>query len=180
MLKKYILVLSCSLFSAAHTFGEVQFLAETGFIVENKTIVKSSREETWNTFIDQVDQWWPADHTWWGESGMLSIDPVAGGCFCEKYENKSAEHMRVTFVEPNSLIRMTGGLGPLQGMGMYGALDWKFTDDEQGTLVTMTYKVNGINPGGFAELAPIVDMVQALQIAGLANLSKDPKTLDVD
>ena len=65
---------------------------------------------------------------------------------------------------------MTGGLGPLQGMGMYGALDWVFESNDLGTQVTMTYRVNGISEGGFAELAPIVDQVQGLQLGGLKTL----------
>ena len=78
--------------------------------------------------------------------------------------------MRISFVDPPSLMRMTGGLGPLQGMGMYGALEWVFESTDQGTNVTMTYRVNGINPDGFAELAPIVDAVQAIQLGGLGSL----------
>ena len=50
---------------------------------------------------------------------------------------------------------------------MFGALTFVFTENENGTEVVMTYRVNGINPDGFAELAPIVDMVQGLQIGGL-------------
>jgi len=167
-INKMILFL-LTFFSVTNVHAEVLFVAETGFIVKNKIIVKTNKEKTWNIFINQVDQWWPSDHTWWGEVGALTIDSFAGGCFCEKYNNKSAEHMRVTFIEPKVLMRMTGGLGPLQGMGMYGALDWEFTGNEQGTIVTMTYKVNGINPSGFADLAPIVDKVQAIQLEGLAN-----------
>ena len=78
--------------------------------------------------------------------------------------------MRIAFVDPNKIMRMTGGLGPLQGMGMYGALEWTFTAMDQGTEITMSYRVNGINPDGFAELAPIVDRVQAIQLGGLENL----------
>jgi len=150
------------------SYGEVLFLAETGFIVENKVVVTSSREDTWLKFSRDVDRWWPSDHTWWGEASTLSIDPNAGGCFCESHGNKSAEHMRISFVEPTRVLRMLGGLGPLQGLGMYGALEWAFKDSDQGTEVTMTYKVNGISPGGFKALAPIVDKVQALQLSGLA------------
>ena len=78
--------------------------------------------------------------------------------------------MRISFVDPSKLMRMTGGLGPLQGMGMFGALEWKFETIERGTEITMTYRVNGISPDGFAELAPIVDRVQAIQLGGLENL----------
>lgn len=149
--------------------AEVLLIAETGFITENKIQVSTDRETTWNAFV-QVGQWWPADHSWWGDAKGLTIDAVAGGCFCEKSGNKSAEHMRITHVDAPNLMRMTGGLGPLQGMGMYGALDWVFVANDQGTEVTMTYRVNGINPDGFAELAPIVDQVQGLQLGGLKTL----------
>lgn len=62
---------------------------------------------------------------------------------------------------------MTGGQGPLQGMGRYGALDWQFTPGETGTQITLTYRVNGINPDGYAQLAPIVSSVQGLQLKAL-------------
>lgn len=166
---KFILMPLLTLFTATNSQAEVLFLADTGFMVKNETLIKTNRQAVWQVFIKQVEQWWPSDHTWWGDAGTLTIEPFAGGCFCEKYNDKSAEHMRVTFVDPFYSMRMTGGLGPLQAMGMYGALDWTFTENKQGTLVTMTYKVNGINPEGFAKLAPIVDQVQAIQLAGLAN-----------
>ena len=167
MAAKKSLLLFFTLFLSVNAYSEILFLAETGFIIENKIIVKSSREETWAVFTREVDEWWPSDHTWWGETSTLTIDVFAGGCFCEKNDSKSAEHMRVTYVDPNILMRMVGGLGPLQGMGMYGALEWSFTDNEQGTEVVMTYKVNGINPGGLSELAAIVDKVQAMQLSSL-------------
>ncbi len=161
------LILSFVLF-AQFAQSEVILIAETGFIVENKVHIDKPVEATWQAFVREVGKWWPRSHTWWGEGSKLSIQAEAGGCFCETEGQNSAEHMRVVFVEPYKLLRMTGGLGPLQGMGMYGALDWSFTDSDQGTTVTMTYKVNGINPGGFSKLAPIVDQVQALQVGGLA------------
>lgn len=155
--------------------SKVLLIADTGFIVENKVQVTSDRQVTWQAFTQHVDRWWPSDHTWWGETSTLSIDSVAGGCFCEKNGNKSAEHMRISFVDPHKLMRMTGGLGPLQGMGMYGALEWSFNAVEGGTEVTMTYKVNGINPGGFEKLAPIVDRVQGMQLNGLKTFVQSNK-----
>ncbi|WDE02699.1 hypothetical protein [Thalassomonas actiniarum] len=158
------LSLSIGAFSAS---AEVLLLAQTGFIIENKIQVKADRETAWRVFTRDVGQWWPSDHTWWGDANALSIDGFAGGCFCEKSAGKSAEHMRISFVDPTHLMRMTGGLGPLQGMGMYGALEWGFKSQGPVTEVTMTYKVNGISPDGFEKLAPVVDKVQALQLGGL-------------
>lgn len=148
--------------------AEVQHIAETGFIIENKIQTSADVETTWSAFVVDVDSWWPKDHSYWLGAGTFSIEPVAGGCFCEKSDaGRSAEHMHIAFVDPHKMLRMTGGLGPLQGMGMFGALEFLFNENEQGTEVTMTYRVNGINPTGFDELAPIVDAVQGLQIGGL-------------
>ncbi len=157
-------------------FAEVQFVSDNGFIVENRIQVSQTPLVAWQVFVEQVDQWWPKDHTWWGEEGRLTITASAGGCFCEESAGRSAEHMHVSFVDPGSLLRMTGGLGPLQGMGMYGALDWLFTANTSGTEITLTYRVQGFNAEGFTDLAPIVDSVQALQLGALGDqLSAAPQ-----
>lgn len=163
-----VIALTAALSTSHH--AEVLHIADTGFIVSNQISVSNDIDTTWSAFVDEVDNWWPKDHSWWLDQGTFSIEPVAGGCFCEKAsEGRSAEHMHIAFVDPGKTMRMTGGLGPLQGLGMFGALDFVFEETDSGTTVTMTYRVNGINPDGFAELAPIVDTVQGLQIGGLQN-----------
>lgn len=164
-MKKITLLILClvSLSSQA----EVKHISEFGFIVENRFTTAQPVEKVWQALVEDVDLWWPKDHSWWGESGKFTIDPRAGGCFCEFSGNNSAEHMHINFVEPNKLLRMTGGLGPLQGMGMFGALDWQFSQDQGNTTVTLRYAVNGINPDGFEKLAPIVAKVQGIQLDGL-------------
>lgn len=148
--------------------AELLHLADTGFMIENKFQTNASKEKAWRALVDSVGKWWPSDHTWWGDAQNLSIDEFAGGCFCEKSGANSAEHMRISYVDQHNLLRMTGGLGPLQGMGMYGALDWTFSTSETGTTeVSLKYTVNGINPDGFEKLAPIVDAVQGIQLNGL-------------
>ena len=77
--------------------------------------------------------------------------------------------MQVVFVEPQKVLRMTGGLGPLQGMGVFGSLDWVFEPVPGGTQITLTYRVQGFTPDGFSKLAPVVAEVQGLQLQGLAN-----------
>ena len=89
---------------------KVLHVTETGFMVENKVTISQSADKVWHALINKVDKWWPKDHTWWGNDSVLSIDEFAGGCFCEKVGYKSAEHMRISFVEPQKLLRMTGGL----------------------------------------------------------------------
>ena len=77
--------------------------------------------------------------------------------------------MQVVFVDPQKVLRMTGGLGPLQGMGVFGSLDWVFESEPGGTRITLTYRVQGFTPDGFGKLAPVVAQVQGLQLQGLAN-----------
>lgn len=157
-----------SLLMTPFVHAEVINISQHGFIIENKVTTEATPQQAWRALIDNVGQWWPADHTWWGKSENLSIDEQAGGCFCEESGNNSAEHMRISFVDQYNLLRMTGGLGPLQGMGMHGALDWSFEETEQGqTQITLKYTVSGLNPGGYDTLAPIVDKVQAQQLGGL-------------
>ncbi|MBW8192817.1 SRPBCC domain-containing protein [Neiella marina] len=145
--------------------AQVVHIAPHGFIVENQVVINQPAEKVWHALIEDVDQWWPKDHSWW--QGTFSIDAKAGGCFCEISGGKSAEHMRISFVEPRKLLRMTGGLGPLQGMGMHGALDWQLANEGLNTKVTLTYRVSGIDPDGFDKLAPVVSHVQGLQLNAL-------------
>ena len=165
------LLLSVSCCFAAQ--AKVLNIAEHGFIIENSITTEASQQQAWRALIDHPDKWWPADHTWWGKAEHLSIDERAGGCFCELSGNNSAEHMRISFVDQYNLLRMTGGLGPLQGMGMHGSLDWIFTTEEDGkTQITLKYQVAGINPDGYQTLAPIVDKVQAQQLGALGEFLK--------
>lgn len=142
---------------------------DRGFIVENVIMTEASAEKVWNALVNDIDLWWPKDHSWWGKDGTFTLEAKARGCFREIAGDKSAEHMHISFVDPMKTLRMTGGLGPLQGMGMFGALNWVFSEKDGNTVVTLTYHVHGINPDGFEKLAPIVGKVQAMQLNGLKN-----------
>lgn len=73
-------------------------------------------------------------------------------------------HLTVVFVSPGKLIRFEGGLGPLQPMAIAGSMTWKFEPAEKGTAVELRYFVGGYNPGGFKDLAPVVDSVLRSQL----------------
>lgn len=65
---------------------------------------------------------------------------------------------------------MTGGLGPLQGMGLGGALEFRLAPaDGGGTRITMFYRAGGYTPDDLSKFAPVVDKVQAQQLRGLAD-----------
>ncbi len=141
-----------------------------GFQLKIEKEVNVDKATAYQQFIN-VSQWWNADHTWFGNSEELSIEPVVGGCFCEINGDKQAMHMTISYVEPNNEIKMVGGLGPLQMMGLNGGMSWKFDAiDDKRTKITFHYQVSGYVNGGLTKLAPIVDQVQRLQLTRLANL----------
>ncbi|MDR6841116.1 SRPBCC family protein [Pseudoxanthomonas sacheonensis] len=151
--------------------------APNGFTVENSEWVPVEPDAAWKAFVNDVGKWWPADHSWWGDASKLSISDKAGGCFCEINGAQQAWHMTVTFVDPGKLMRMTGGLGPLQGMGLNGALEWRFVEEKGGTRITLWYRAGGYTPDDLSKFVPVIDQVQGLQLGGLANYlrKQDPK-----
>ena len=166
-MSKSFLVSIILLFFSQMSDAKVVTVSDHGFIVENSITTSQPAEVVWRALINDIDQWWPKDHSWWGAEGKFMLTPKAGACFCEFAGDKSAEHMRISFVEPMKTLRMTGGLGPLQGMGMNGALNWVFTRKADQTVITLTYNVHGISAEGFEKLAQIVGKVQGIQLNGL-------------
>ena len=147
----------------------------SGFTVENAELVQVDADAAWKALVHDVDRWWPKDHSWWGTESKLSIDARAGGCFCEIAGARQARHMAVVFVDPGRTLRMTGGLGPLQGMGLDGALEFRLAPaDGGGTRITMSYRAGGYTPDDLSKLAPVVDKVQAQQLRGLADFLRKP------
>jgi len=79
-------------------------------------------------------------------------------------------HMTVSYVNPNTEIRMIGGLGPLQMMGVQGGMSWKFNPlSELQTEIIHRYQVVGFMPDGLDKLAAIVDRVQMTQVNALVS-----------
>lgn len=162
------LVAALALTAAAPLQAEVKDASPAGFTVENVRVVPVSPDAAWQALVGRVDQWWPRDHTWWGDRGRLTIQPHVGGCFCELAEAQQAQHLQVVFVDPPRTLRMIGGLGPLQGMGLGGVLEFRLAAEGEGTKITLWYRAGGYAPDDIGQFAATVDRVQALQLGGLA------------
>lgn len=152
-----------------HARAEVKDATASGFTIENTRQVAVDPQTAWKALVEDVDRWWPKDHSWWGKASKLSIDAQAGGCFCERAGKQQAQHMQVVFVDPGKLLRMTGGLGPLQGMGVNGALEFQLVPEGAGTRITLWYRAGGYTTDDLSKFAPIVDQVQGIQLGGLAD-----------
>lgn len=147
--------------------AEVVNVEPNGFETRATAIVAASPERVWQTLIAPA-QWWRKEHSWSGDAANLSIDPRAGGCFCERLPpDGGVEHARVVFARPARMLRMRGALGPLQGEAVVGTLTIALKKADSGTEVTLGYVVGGYIRGGMATIAPAVDGVLAEQLAAL-------------
>jgi len=158
--------------TAAPAAAAVKDAAANGFTVENERNVAADAGTVWKALTEDVDRWWPKDHTWWGRDSRLSIDARAGGCFCERSQDgrRQAAHMAVSFVDPGKTLRLLGGLGPLQGMGLGGAMEFRLSPGKDGgTRIVLFYRAGGYTPDDLSKFAPVVDKVQGLQLGGLAD-----------
>lgn len=156
-----MLVVLCG-FACCTSVAEVADSDTNGFTTVNTAIVDTPRQEAWRAAIQDVDRWWSSDHTVSGEARRLSISAKPQGCFCERLgKDAGVVHMTVTMVNPEVVLRLTGGLGPLGLMGVDGNMTWEFDEVESGTRVTFTYVVGGYRPGGLDAIAGPVDNVIA-------------------
>ncbi|RTE87061.1 MULTISPECIES: SRPBCC domain-containing protein [Gammaproteobacteria] len=140
--------------------AEVKSSSESGFHLEINQAIDTTPEVAYHHFVNDIAQWWLSSHTWFGNSENLSIEARAGGCFCELNGDQQAEHMMVSFVDPSHKIMFTGGLGPLKGMGLNGALTFEFRTQ----TVKVTYIADGYPTTNMQEFAPLVDNVLTEQM----------------
>lgn len=126
--------------------------------VQLEVVVQARPDVAYETFARDLPRWWDAAHSWSGDSANLSLDPRAGGCFCEKLPGGgSVKHGEVIFARPGSLLRLDAALGPFQEMAVQGVLSFRFEPDGQATRVTVHYRVFGLIPAEPATLAPHVN-----------------------
>ncbi len=149
---------------ASPGFGEVIAVGENGFQVRIVRQVTPAPELVFDSIVHKIGSWWSSDHTWSGDASNLSIDLRRAAMIEALSDGGFCRHMEVVFHQPGSTLRMTGGLGPLQEMGINGALTIRTTKKDDKTEIECIYNVSGFSPGGFEQIAPLVDGVLALQL----------------
>lgn len=170
---KYLAIAAVAAWGCAAVPASAEVVrSETGgFASSNTVVVAADRTATWAMLV-QPDQWWT--HSWSNNSANLSLDPQAGGCFCEVIPDPaggpagSAEHARVVMAMPGKTLRMVGSLGPLQAEGLAGTLTVTLSEVEQGTAIRWDYVIGGQWRLPADQMAPVVDGVQAEFLGALA------------
>ena len=139
-----------------------------GFQVQSSAVIVAPPDKVYAALI-RPGMWWSSEHTYSGDARNETLDARAGGCWCEALPGGgSVQHMTVVFADPGKVLRVRGGLGPLQGLGVDAALTWSLKAAPGGaTLVSQTYVVGGYAPSGLAALAAPVDQVLTEQFGRL-------------
>jgi hypothetical protein len=152
-----------ALLAAAGTaHADVIGVSPTGFVTRFQRDVQATPAQAFDA-IGRLPQWWNPQHSYSGKSANLRFALKAGDCFCEEWDGSSIEHARVLLVMRNALVRLEGGLGPLQELGVNGILTLSTGVEGGKTFVRLLYRVQGSPEGGFEKLAPIVDRVMGEQ-----------------
>ena len=162
-----IVALGFGLAGIGPALAEVTAIADGGFVVEQTLTLKAEPETVYDALL-AVERWWDGAHSYSGQASHLRIEARAGGCFCERLDDGgSVLHATVVFAQRPRLLRMSGGLGPLQSMGVSAAASWAIAATDGGSTLKFRYAVGGYGNPPFAELAPAVDGVFASQMARL-------------
>ncbi len=177
-MKKLILAATCAVAaSATPAAAKVVSEREGAFVTRDVAVVKADLRTTWLKLISP-GEWWDDAHTWSGDAANMSIVPQGGGCFCERIPAEdsktsigldgSVQHMVVLNATPDLVLRMRGGLGPLQSEPVDGVLTIALSKTEQGTVIAFEYAVGGFMRFETPVIAKAVDGVLSQQLNGLA------------
>lgn len=155
-------------FAASPAPAEVTAKNESGFHITLSTEIDATPDVVYETMTRQISKWWHPDHTYTTDSSNLYLEAEAHGWFAEKLEDDGVCcHMEVVFVQPGKVLRLAGGLGPLQSMGVNGAMTFTFSPSEGGTKLDVTYIVSGFSGTQLDQIADPVDFVLTQQVTRL-------------
>lgn len=159
--------------------ADVTAQSEQGFVSRNVVVVAGSPAAVWKKLVTPA-AWWSSDHTFSGDAANMTLDPVAGGCFCEVLPAEGGpaakapvarggvQHMRVVFVDRAKALRMVGALGPLQSEAVSATLTITLKEVDGGTRVIFEYVVGGYMRYPTDKIANAVDIVMVNQLVSLA------------
>jgi uncharacterized protein YndB with AHSA1/START domain len=153
-----------TLVCAFPSLADVADSGDNGFTLRETATLSVPPAKAYAAMLE-VAKWWASDHTYSGDAANLSLEAKPGGCWCEGLPGGGGvQHMTVVFLLPGKQVRLAGGLGPLQSMGVAGSMDWKFDPAEKGTKVELRYAVGGYGGAApFKDIAPGVESVLKLQ-----------------
>ena len=180
------LMLAAPTLAIAPAQAEVIETSETHFVTRHTVDIATDSKALWLKLI-VPGEWWNDAHTWSADAKNMTLTPQAGGCFCERIPAKdgvrtfglegSVQHMVVVQSVPYNVLRMRGGLGPLQSEPVDGVLTITMQDMKDkagkivGTRTVWEYVVGGTMRFEIDTISKAVDGVIGQQALGLAKVS---------
>ena len=160
--------------------ADVADSAANGFTVKLVLTIPAPPQVVYQRLVHNIGDWWDPAHTFSGDAQNLSIDDKPMGCFCEKLPHGGGvRHLEVVNVDPEKVLVLTGGLGPLQAMAVTGSLTIQLAPlRDDGTKVAVTYTVGGYSPDGLSALAAPVDAVLTQQFMRLKSFVQTGRPLN--
>jgi polyketide cyclase/dehydrase/lipid transport protein len=150
--------------------AEVISAGQNGFEIRETVHVAATPDKAYAALL-QPARWWSSEHTFSGSAANLALDARAGGCWCETLtDGGSVEHMRVVYAAPGKVLRLRGALGPLQGLGVEGAMTLSVKAGTSGADISINYAAGGYVKDGFDALSKGVDHVLGEQLERLRKL----------
>jgi len=150
--------------------AEVVSAGQNGFEIRETVHVAAAPDKAYAALL-QPARWWSSEHTFSGSAANLTLDARAGGCWCESLiDGGSVEHLHVVYVAPGKVLRLRGALGPLQGLGVEGAMTWSVKAGTSGADISISYSAGGYIKDGFDAMSKGVDHVLAEQLERLRKL----------
>jgi len=166
---------------AVPSSSDVVHSAGNGFSIRISLTLSDKPGAVYKVFLNEVKNWWSPSHTVRGRAENLSIEAKPHGWFLEKLPDGGVcRHLEVIQVQPGRMIRMSGGLGPLQELAVQGILTIEFKPDEKGTKLELAYNVGGYDRDGLERWAKPVDNVLSSQLVGLRRYLKLKQATKLD
>lgn len=169
-----LLVLFMLLSATSKVYGVVETSSEHYFKIKIDLVIDSPIKTVSQRLLD-IGQWWNPSHSYSGDKNNLYFDLEKRMCFCEKIPGGGiVSHMQVANYQSPALMRLVGGLGPLQSLPVNGVLDFNLqsTTDKK-TQLTVTYQVSGMVPG-LQQWSKPVDGVITEQVTRFKKFAEQP------
>ena len=152
---------------ACPVFGDLIEADDAGFVSSHEIEIAAPPDRVFEALTDEVAEWWDPAHSYSGDAANFSFDGLSFGGMAlveDLGEGGFVIHLRVVFARVPGTLILTGGLGPLQRLGVAGSMSFDLEATQTGTKLSYRYTVNGRNVGPLAEPVDRVQLGQLLRL----------------
>ena len=100
------------------------------------------------------------------------VNDRAGACFCERWDGGAVVHGTVIGLRKDTQVVLQASLGPLQALAVSGILTFTMAPRGEGSVLKLTYRVNGGPNSGLDKWAGPVDAMLTEQLHRLASYAE--------